>query len=305
MNGPCQTIGNVGAKRLDRRGVGGEDLVKYLGKLAAVGVKRGLSGEKLVENYADRIKVTSKVDIAWRSCLLGRHVERSSKGRVGAGHVSAALLDLADAKVDQFDEVGLPLFFDHEAVGGLDVAMDDARGMGGLEPSKRLQREVHRASNLEPWTTISQQNVREVAPGQKLHDKKRRPGRQPPHVIHLDNVVAVDLRGRDPLVDKPLHCPWKRHDRRAHELERNGSASQKMGGLGDGSHSSFAQNSLDLVLAIEHLPFEGVRRRRLVFRQGHGSHRWQSVSTLGSLRRCAHQRNAERRVIGCPRAANL
>jgi hypothetical protein len=175
---------------------------------------------------------------------------------------------LADAEVDQLDEIGLAVLVDDEAVRRLHVAVDDPGGVRRLQRPQDLKAEVHGARRIEP-APLAREQLPEVAPVEVLHHEVGRPGRQPADVEHLHHVVAVDLGSRHPFVDEPLHGPLERQDSRAHELQGDRRPSQDVGRLGDRTHPPLAEQLLDAVLPIEHFARLGIRVDRDVLRLRH------------------------------------
>ena len=111
----------------------------------SVAAKRQCTGGHFVEDNAEREEVAADVEI-FAANLLGGHVGNGAECGAGAGEVFEANAlgrcgigfsgrsegrsgDFCESEVQDF---GMPAFGD-EYVGGLDVAMDDAFDMGGIE----------------------------------------------------------------------------------------------------------------------------------------------------------------------------
>ena len=132
-------------RRIERGGARGIAIENLVEDHAAGGAGEGLAaGGEFVEHQAEAEKVAARVEL-FAAYLLGRHVgDRAWRG-AGAGEVAGGVLRsvlrhgvagralllelLGEAKVENFRLAALG----DENVGGLDVAMDDAFGVCGVE----------------------------------------------------------------------------------------------------------------------------------------------------------------------------
>src|SRR5207302_8689068 len=117
-----------------------QDVVKDDGAGAAR--ERELAGGQLIEDAAEREEIASSVEFL-AARLFRRHVGDGADGGAGAGEqesfgiaesraVEAGMMfgeKLGETKIEDFDGAA----FGDENVGGLDVAMEDALFVGGVE----------------------------------------------------------------------------------------------------------------------------------------------------------------------------
>ena len=109
----------------------------------ACALERQRPGEALVHHHAEREHVDTPVDrAAVRVDDLGRGVMRRAEECALSGPLFEALrqlLGLGDAEVEHLEEVGVADRVDPEAVGGLDVAMNDLLLVRGLQSSTGME----------------------------------------------------------------------------------------------------------------------------------------------------------------------
>ena len=96
-------------------------------------------GEALVEHQTERVEVSPPVeflatDLLWRQVLGGAH------HHVLAGEVVGAAQPLRDPEVGEQD----PAVGRDEDVAGLDIAMHETGGVGGIESGGNARADVHR-----------------------------------------------------------------------------------------------------------------------------------------------------------------
>ena len=138
--------------------------------------------------------------------------------------------------------------------------MDDPGVVRHLEPAQRLDDEIDGALNLEARVPFSRDDLGEIVPLHVLHDEVGGPVRELPDVEHVDDVVAVDLRGGDPFVQEALDRSGDGDHVRAHELQRDRRAPEEVRRLRHGAHPPFAEEVLDLVLPVDDLAGRRVER---------------------------------------------
>ncbi len=99
-----------------------------------------MAGDHLVEDDAQRVKVAGGRQILFATALLWRHVEgradHPAAGQVKRG--GAAAYHLGDAKIGQVSVAG----FVQQGVGRLDVAVEDAVGMGVIQRFAQLPQDA-------------------------------------------------------------------------------------------------------------------------------------------------------------------
>ena len=176
-------------------------------QLARAGVDEGrTSGDQLVEHAADRVEISTVVDVAGALALLRGHVRRRAHDRAGLGGAAgqADVSQLRDPEVEDLGalagrRVGIG---NHEDVVGFEVAMDDALGV------RRGERAAHAphqqrglglrgdAPRLDP--------VRQGLSLEELHDQERVPRGHETEVEHLHDAGVFDRRGRLRFVEEPV-----------------------------------------------------------------------------------------------------
>ncbi len=175
------------------------------------------------------------------------------------GQVDVGRLQLADAEVEELDEVRVTLLFDHEAVGWLHVAVDDARVMGQLEPAQDLYGEVNASGDArQAWVPVALEDGGQVDPFEVFHDQEGRAVRQLVYIEDLDHVLAVDAGSRDGFVDEPLDVTPLHGDLGGHELECHWRLAQQVRRLRDRTHAADAQQALATVLTVDDLAGSGI-----------------------------------------------
>ena len=135
--------------------------------------ERPHAGDELVDHRAERPLVRTRTDLS-RGELLGRHVHRRAHPRTGAGeHAGAGRRVVAGRELRSRVDPGEPEIGDPRAavaadedVVGLDVAMDDARGVCGREPAPGVDQAVE---DLGERPLVAADPRREVAALDELH----------------------------------------------------------------------------------------------------------------------------------------
>ena len=99
-----------------------------------LGYERRLASQHLVDDDAERIDVAAMVDLFCAQALLGRHVDWRAHQGAGASleRIAGQRVQLGDAEVEDLHPLarGIGFFRDDKQVVGLEVAMNDALGVG-------------------------------------------------------------------------------------------------------------------------------------------------------------------------------
>ena len=126
--------------------------------------------------------------------LLGRHiVDRAFQ----AGE-TVSVDQVSDAEIDQLHGVEIH----HEDVAGLDVPMDEAVFMGGLQTPAGLNHDFDHALDGEPLADVFDQEI-EGSAREKRHDEKRLslPGLlEFAGIEYIDDIGVVDARENGPFL---------------------------------------------------------------------------------------------------------
>ena len=153
--------------------------------------ERRLSGDALIEHAAERVDVCPPVDLATGDLLGCDVVDRAHQPPVGA---AAGLVGqpLGEPEVRQVHVVGaVRSGADVEQdVGGLDVAMDEAARVGGIQGDRHLGDDPDRVRRIHGATL---QPRLQVAPADIAHgDEEDALGS--PGLVDGDDVRMIDRR---------------------------------------------------------------------------------------------------------------
>lgn len=258
-----ELLGEVRPDGQDRIGLGGEELEEQV--VGGLGLVRRAPGEQLVEDGGDRVEVAAGGRLAGVPGLLGGHVQRSTQARVGLGELLRLLArllgDLADTEVEELDEIRLAIPLDHEGVGGLEIAVDDALAVGDMEAPQDLEHEVDRPGDGEPRRGLALDKLGEIAPLEHLHDEVGEPRREDAHIVDAHDMIGLDPPGGDALVHEALDGARHAEHIGADELERHVGFQDHMVRRHHGPHAPLPENTLDAVLAVDDFAGRRVRGR--------------------------------------------
>ena len=185
---------DVGEARSGRRDEAGED-----GDGGRADV-RGAAGDHLEERRAERVEIGPLVDLAFAARLLGGHVRRGADDRAGAGELRVA--GGGDAEVDELrnerlgDLVHVGRRADEEDVRRLDVAVDDAGGVGGGERFGDLRGDEERVGERQGRAAHALRDVFALEP---FHRDVRHPLVELPERDDAHDARVVQPREHAPL----------------------------------------------------------------------------------------------------------
>ncbi len=169
----------------------------------AVAVEGHRAGQHLVGHHAERIDVGATIHGATRG-LLGRHVARVAEGHAQAGGRGVALgLDqLGQAEIEQLDEARPTPARGQEDVARAQIAMHVAHRVRLHQRLAELGQHVHDGPDgLRPG---ARQQVGQRLAVEQLHDQEQPAIRRAPEVVHLHDVIIVDLAHRGGLAAEAL-----------------------------------------------------------------------------------------------------
>ena len=196
------------------------------------------AGGHLVEDHAEREDVGLRADRLALD-LLGRHVERRADDRARLRH-SRLLGGLGQAEVGDVHVIG---GVDHDVL-GLQVAVDDALVVRGLEAFRRLAEDAQEA--LGRQLALLLQDRGQVPPVDELH-------RQELDAVALAEIedaqdVGVRHAARElDLALEALEDLGVLGDVRPDELQRDVAVQALVVHEVDGAHSAHAEEALDAV----------------------------------------------------------
>ncbi len=159
--------------------------------------ERHPAGQALVEHQPERVQVGTAVELA-AAHLLGREVLRRAHHHVVAGQVLAGGVEsLGDPEVGEH----------HTPVGGdedvarLDVAVDEAGTVGGIECGGDARADVDRQLRAQPRLDVEE--LAQALAVDELHDDGLAPAVLE-HVVHGDDVRVGEAGDGDRLAAEAL-----------------------------------------------------------------------------------------------------
>ena len=168
--------------------------MRYQEARGRIPLKGRRAGQHLVKHDAERVDVAARINRALFA-LIWRHIARRADNDVLAGQRDAAiqvLANLSDAEVNDLDPVRVAVITDDDVV-GLDVAMNDAHGVRGVERATDLSEDVggavERQRSLLPYQ-LAERDAVDI-----LHDDERRIAFANAIIHHVDGVGMMDTRG--------------------------------------------------------------------------------------------------------------
>ena len=194
-------------------------------------------------------------------------------------HLLAILLvpspvGLGDAEVAHLHEVGLAAPLDEHDVARLEVAVDDALGVGLVERGHDLRHDSHDAR--ERQREVVAKDLREIAAREQLHGDVERAVGVLARVDDLDRVRVVQFRGALRLALEAPHELLVVHEVGVQHLHGDGLAERELLALVHVAHRPLADQLLDAEVARDDATGERVQAfegRVLFLRRAHGPRR--------------------------------
>ena len=233
-----------------------------LGRIVAE--KRMAAGRELVQDHAEREDIGARIERGAEH-LLGRHVGRCADPRAGVGEDGAATVVAAlhcpaawpKARVRQMrrhDLLGEAEVHDlhvplrrHHHVGGLEVAMDDAAAMGGVERLGQLVRDVDHLAHGQQ--RAARGGVQRLALDVLHHDEDAAVGVA--DLVDLADEGMIERGGGERLAPQPLARDGVRLGRGRQQLDGDAALEARVLGEKHLAHAAGAERREDAVAAGE------------------------------------------------------
>jgi len=273
-----------------RHRLGAADLVE--GVELGDGGERRAAGEEEVQHRPERVHVHAGADGGGRVELLGGHVVGGAEERAGLRETGAAVEVLGEAEVGDQRHGGGTLALAEQHVDRLQVAVDDAAGVGGVHRPRQLLDDRGGVAGRERGAAGA---LGEGAAGDVLHRVERQPI-VPADLVHRHDVLVPQAGARLRFRQEADHLLGRRVPAGEGHLQRDRPVQLGLPGEVHDAHAAAADLALDLVTGDDRQV--GVRRHRLM-RLRHGErqqvaqtgqpgprHRW----TFGAERHRERQR---------------
>jgi hypothetical protein len=204
-----------------------------------LGVEGLLAREQLERHHGERVAVRGG-DRRLAHRLLGREVGGRAEHLARLGHLllpgEAGDAEVADAQ---------PVALVEQQVGRLDVAVDDARGVGGVEPGGRLAQPAQGALRLD--LLAAAQHVGDRAAAHELHDHEGAPVVLGDVVDRHDVRVRGEAGGGARLALEALAGTLVLAEVLGEDLDGDGAVEQLVVGFPDTGHPAVRDVANDLV----------------------------------------------------------
>ncbi|PCC67600.1 hypothetical protein NAEX_00607 [Nannocystis exedens] len=228
--------------------------------VAAEAHRRQLAGEELVHERAEGVDVDAVVGreaaVELGGDVAGGAEQGAGLGQRGVVAPRGAADDLGQAEVEDLDVVGVVVAGEAEAVGRLDVAVDDAVLVRGREGAGDLLADVD--DPLPGERPLARDGGGEVLAFEPLHDEEGGAAVGLAEVGDLDDVGVGDDGGGAGLLNEALGDAGVVAEARLDDLHGDGSIEQEMGAGVDGPHAAGAEAAIDAVTAGEDAPEQRV-----------------------------------------------
>ncbi len=160
--------------------------------------------------------------------------------------------ELGDAEVDELHEVGAAgLRAEDEDVLGLEIAVDDARGVGRHQRREKLSGDGRHLLGRQLAVPLDPLGERLAV--EKFHDHEAVAVGQRPEVEHLEDVVVADLAGGLRLPLEPADDVDVARGVGVEDLDGHTAADEDVLPLVHGPHAAGPDETGDAVLAVDDL----------------------------------------------------
>ncbi len=196
---------------------------------------------------ADRPEIGARVDVLrFAERLFGSHEGRRAEERAAVGRFGTSRLEQpGDAEVEHLE----PAIAGEKQVGRLDVAVDDAAPVRGVEHVQELDAELAQ-DGVRQVPPSAHPHVLEVLPLEELHHQERRAVFVHVVVQDGDRARMPDLVRRLPLPQKALADLAVERQLRVQELDGD-AAPISVNGRVDRRHSADAEQALETILVAQ------------------------------------------------------
>src|SRR5664280_461937 len=165
--------------------------------------------------------------------LLGRHILHGSDHHAGLGH-AVTLHRSRQTEVHDYDAAGGVA---HD-IAGLEIAMDDALAMGGLQAGADLQ---HDADRFVRWhSALARKNRAQVLTFDELHGDELH-AVSFVQIVNANDVLMSDLAGKHQLLLEASEDGGISGEVRANYLEAGDPLDFYVAGFVDGAHAAHAE----------------------------------------------------------------
>ena len=192
---------------------------------------RDTAQRPLVRTLVDVLDLTS--GLLWRHVIRRSHDQRRSR-ELGRGRAH-----LADAEIEDLDEVLGTRDVQQVDVSGLEVAVDDPLGMSGSQGRRDLLDDVDHVGDRQASNPT--QAVVQVFAFEKFHDKEGLAGRRGAEIEDLHDVRMAQSTRHPSFPAKAFESFLVCGQFARHHLDRNRLVEPELGRTVDGPHSSLAQ----------------------------------------------------------------